>query len=101
MSSRWLQELQQVFGDSRVENALEGTILDSLGKKHNFGLYVVRNAMDRGTAEAMMVQSKKSLQYIMETDVRQQKIHSTYKVYTSHQISIYRHMLLYPTSSNQ
>ena len=61
MSSRWLQELQQVFGDGRVENALEGTILDSLGKKYNFGLYVVRNAMDGRLARDLMAQCKKDL----------------------------------------
>ena len=73
MSSRWLQELQQVFGDSRVENALEGTNLVDLGRNLNFGCYVVRNAIDFGTAEAMMVQSKKDMQRIMESDVRQHR----------------------------
>ena len=89
MSSLWLRELQSVFGDSRVENALEGTNLVDLGRDLNFGCYVVRNAIDFGTAEAIMGQSKKDMQRIMETDVRQQKKHSTHIVYTSHQINIY------------
>ena len=73
MSSLWLRELQSVFGDSRVENALEGTNLVDLGRNLNFGCYVVRNAIDFGTAEAMMVQSKKDLQRIMENDPHQHR----------------------------
>ena len=73
MSSLWLRELQSVFGDSRVENALEGTNLVDLGRNLNFGCYVVSNAIDFGTAEAMMVQSKKDMQRIMESDVRQHR----------------------------
>ena len=78
MSSLWLRELQSVFGDSRVENALEGTNLVDLGRDLNFGCYVVRNAIDFGTAEAMMVQSKKDMQRIMESDVRQHRAVTTF-----------------------
>ena len=68
-----MRELQSVFGDSRVENALEGTNIADLGRDLNFGLYVVRNAIDFGTAEAIMDQSKKDMQRIMESDVRQHR----------------------------
>ena len=68
MSSRWLQELQQVFGDGRVENALEGTLLDPYAKEYNFGLYVVRNAMRGSFAKDLMAQCKADLEMIKQVD---------------------------------
>ena len=61
--SSWLKALQRVFGD-RVEDALEGTPLSPLGEKHNFGLYVVRNAITADYAEKLLLQSKQALRDI-------------------------------------
>ena len=52
-----MKELQSVFGADRVENALAGTPLADLGRKHNFGLYVVRKAITDEAAKTWMVQS--------------------------------------------
>ena len=66
MSSRWLRELQSVFGDSRVENALEGTNLVDLGRNLNFGCYVVRHAISSDKAQEMMLQSTRDIKAIAE-----------------------------------
>ena len=55
MSSFWLSELQRNY---KVEDALAGTALADLGKKYNFGLYVVRAAMAADAAKELLQQSK-------------------------------------------
>ena len=56
MRSFWLSNLQSLFGEDRVEDALEGTALADLGRKHNFGLYVVRTAIAADAAKEWMQQ---------------------------------------------
>ena len=51
MSSFWLSELQRNY---KVEDALAGTALADLGKKYNFGLYVVRAAIAADAAKELM-----------------------------------------------
>ena len=63
----WLTELQRVFGQHRVEDALEGTELQRLGWRHNFGLYVVRGAMTQEDAKRLMAQSKCDIAEIART----------------------------------
>ena len=58
MSSFWLSNLQSLFGEDRVEDALEGTALADLGREHNFGLYVVRAAIAADAAKELLQQSK-------------------------------------------
>ena len=70
MTSFWLRQLQSVFGKDRVEDALDGTALAPLGKQHNFGLYVVRKAIDADTAKQLMVQSKIDIGAIIESTQR-------------------------------
>ena len=72
MSSLWLRELQRVFGEDRVEDALDGTALADLGRKHNFGLYVVRNAIDGDAAKGLMQQSKIDIEKIAANAQNQQ-----------------------------
>ena len=73
MSSLWLQELQRVFGKDRVEDALDGTALADLGRPHNFGLYVVRNAIDGDAAKGLMQQSKTDIEKIAATAQNKQR----------------------------
>ena len=56
-----MRELQRVFGEDRVEDALDGTALADLGRKHNFGLYVVRKAINGDTAKEWMQQSTEDM----------------------------------------
>ena len=56
MSSFWLSELQR--RNYKVEDALAETALADLGKKYNFGLYVVRAAIAADAAKELLQQSK-------------------------------------------
>ena len=73
MTSFWLNELRKRFGEHRVEDALEGTALAELGKTHNFGLYVVRNAILGDHAAELMRQSKKDIESIIAGSERKQR----------------------------
>ena len=61
MRSFWLSNLQSLFGEDRVEDALEGTALADLGREHNFGLYVVRAAIPADAAKEWMQQSTEDM----------------------------------------
>ena len=61
MRSFWLSNLQSLFGEDRVEDALEGTALADLGREHNFGLYVVRAAIAADAAKEWMQQSTEDM----------------------------------------
>ena len=73
MSSFWLRELRRVFGEDRVEDALEGTALEPLGKEHNFGLWVVRQAITAAEAEAWIKQSTEDIAQIASTNPHQHR----------------------------
>ena len=53
-----------MFGEGRVEDALDGTALADLGRKHYFGLYVVRKAINGDTAKQLMLQSARDIEHI-------------------------------------
>ena len=73
MRSLWLRELQRVFGEDRVEDALDGTALADLGRKHNFGLYVVRKAIKGDAANQLMLQNKFDIEEIAAGAQNQQR----------------------------
>ena len=73
MRSFWLSNLQSSFGEDRVEDALEGTALADLGRKHNFGLYVVRAAIPADAAKEWMQQSKIDIEAIAANAQNQQR----------------------------
>ena len=62
-----------MFGEDRVEDALEGTALADLGREHNFGLYVVRNAILGDHAAELMRQSKKDIERIIAGSERKHR----------------------------
>ena len=71
MSSFWLSELQR--RNYKVEDALAGTALADLGKKYNFGLYVVRAAIPADAAKEFMQQSTKDIEAIVQSAQNQQR----------------------------
>ena len=73
MCSFWLSNLQSLFGEDRVEDALEGTALADLGREHNFGLYVVRAAIAADAAKEWMQQSKIDIEAIAANAQNQQR----------------------------
>ena len=62
-----------MFGEDRVEDALEGTALADLGREHNFGLYVVRAAIAADAAKEWMQQSKIDVEAIAANARNQQR----------------------------
>ena len=68
-----MSNLQSLFGEDRVEDALEGTALADVGREYSFGLYVVRNANLGDHAAELMRQSKKDIESIIAGSKRKHR----------------------------